>query len=145
MTVKQISVFLENKPGQLAAFADVLSENQLDMRSMSIAESADFGILRIIADDSFNTARVLKEQGYICSITKVLAAIIPDKPGSLCKILSLLDKNGINLEYTYAFITRKEDAACFIFRVPDADIARAIELMGQNGIKLVCQHELETI
>ena len=142
MTVKQISVFIENKPGRLAAFADVLSKNQLDMRAMSIAESADFGILRIIADDSYNTARVLQEEGYICSITSVLAAAIPDEPGSLCKILALLDENGINLEYTYAFITKKEDLACFIFRVADSDVAKATELLRQNGVQLVCQNDL---
>ncbi len=145
MTVKQISVFIENKPGCLAAFADVLSKNALDMRAMSIAESVDFGILRIIAADSYNTARVLQEEGYVCSITSVLAAAIPDEPGSLCKILALLDQNEINLEYTYAFITKQEDMACFIFRVADADITKACELLGQNGIRLICQNELTNL
>ncbi len=140
MTVKQISVFIENKPGCLAEFTNVLRENKIDMRSMSIAESLDFGILRIIVDDSYNTACVLKEAGYVFSITSVLAVAIPDEPGGLYKILNILAEHEINLEYTYAFITRKKDLAYMIIRV--ADNEKAIEVLTENHIKLVCQDEL---
>ena len=80
MTVKQISVFLENKPGRLADFTDILSANNIDMRAMSLAEAADFGIVRIIVDDVYNASTVIKDAGYIFSITKVLAIEMPDQP-----------------------------------------------------------------
>ena len=127
MTVKQISVFLENKPGQLKEFAKLLDDNQINMHAMSLADAEDFGILRIIVDDSYKTACVLKDEGYVFSITKVLAVEIPDRPGSLVKVLDILGQNGVNLEYTYAFITRKVDLAYMIFRVPDNE--KAIEVL----------------
>ena len=121
MTVKQISVFVENKPGQLAEFAALLRKNSIDMRALSIAETQDFGILRIIVNDSYKTACVLKDEGYVFSITPVLAVAVPDQAGSLYEILKVLGDSGINLEYTYAFITRKKDLAYMVLRVADND------------------------
>ena len=143
MTVKQISVFLENKPGQLAKFTEVLNKHQIDMRALSVADTRDFGILRLIVDDSYKTACVLKEENYIFSITPVLAVEIPDEPGGLYKVLDLLRENEINLEYTYAFITRKKEFAYMIFRVEDND--KAIEVLGKNNIRLVCQDEFSAL
>ena len=137
MTVKQISVFLENKPGRLYELTKVLRENQIDMRALSIAETPDFGILRLIVDDSYKTACVLKDAGYICSITPVLAAEVADEAGGLEKILEILGENDINLEYTYAFITRKKGTAYMVFRVQDNE--KAIETLSQNHVHLVCQ------
>ncbi len=137
MTVKQISVFLENKPGRLYELTKVLRENQIDMRALSIAETPDFGILRLIVDDSYKTACVLKDAGYICSITPVLAAEVADEAGGLEKILNILGENDINLEYTYAFITRKKGTAYMVFRVQDND--KAIEILSKNQVHLVCQ------
>lgn len=142
MTVKQVSVFIENKPGQLSELANVLSRNDLDMRSLSIAESSDFGILRIIVDDAYNAVRVLKEAGYVCAVTSVLAAAIPDEPGGLCRILTLLDESGINLEYTYAFFTRQADQACMVFRVSDENQKKAAEILNRNGVRLFGDEEL---
>ena len=143
MSIRQISVFIENQPGRLSEFAKVLSAHELDMRAMSIAESVDFGILRIIVSDPYNTARILQEEGYICSVTSVLAAEIPDEPGSLCKILALLDENSINLEYTYAFMTRQDDKACFVLRVSDEDRKKAGALLRGSGLKLLNQEDLD--
>ena len=140
MTVKQISVFLENRPGGLAEFTKALSENNIDMRAMCIAETPDFGILRIIVDDVYNTMCTMKEAGYICSVTKVLAVEIPDKPGSLLNTLTVLGENNINLEYSYAFTMRKKDVAYMILRVNDNE--KAIEVLTANGIKLVEQEAL---
>ncbi len=140
MTVQQISVFVENKPGQLAEFSNILRKNDVDMRALSIAEAKDFGILRIIVDDSYRAACVLKEAGYVFSMTKVIAVAVPDEPGSLFNILDILKENGINLEYTYAFITRKTDTAYMIFRVADND--KAIEALSSKGIRLISQDEL---
>ena len=135
MTVKQISVFLENKPGRLYELTKVLRENKIDMRALSIAETPDFGILRLIVDDSYKTACVLKDAGYICSITPVLAAEVADEAGGLEKILNILGENDINLEYTYAFITRKKGTAYMVFRVQDND--KAIEILSKNQVHLV--------
>ena len=143
MTVKHISVFLENKPGQLAEFTKLLEKNEIDMRAMSLADAEDFGILRIIVDDSYKTVCVLKDAGYVCSITPVLAVEIPDKPGSLVKVLDILGENGINLEYTYAFITRKKDVAYMILRVTDNE--KAGDVLSKNGIRIYCQHEISEL
>ena len=143
MTVKQISVFVENKPGRLAEMAALLGQQDIDMRALSIAEAEDFGIVRIIVDDAYNTAQVLKEAGYVFSITPVLAAAIPDEPGGLSRILDFLGENGINLEYTYAFIAREKGLAYMIMRVTDNE--KAIEVLSKQGIRLVCQHEIAEI
>ena len=143
MTAKQISVFLENKPGQLTEFTKLLNQNQIDMRALSVADAQDFGILRIIVDDSYKTACVLKDAGYVFSITPVLAVEIPDQPGSLVQVLEVLAQSGVNLEYTYAFITRRKDRAYMIFRV--ADNERAIDVLTRNGIKLICQDNLSEL
>ena len=143
MTVKQISIFVENKPGQLRELTKLLEKDKIDIRALSIAETEDFGVLRIIVDDSYKTVCVLKEADYICSVTKVLAVEIPDRPGALVKVLDILGDSGINLEYTYAFITRKKNSAYMIFRV--ADNQKAIEVLNKNGVKPICQEELSEL
>ena len=137
VTVKQISVFLENKAGCLAAFTKVLREHNIDMRALSIAETPDFGILRIIVNDTYKAACVLKEAEYIFSITPVLAVEVPDEAGSLYEIVQILGDNKINLEYTYAFITRKRG------RVEDND--KAIDVLEKHGIHIVSQEELDEL
>ncbi len=141
MAVKQISAFVENKPGQLAKFTDVLSVHGIDMRALSLAETEDFGIVRIITDDSYKTACVLKDEGYIFSITSVIAVEIPDAPGGLNKVLHLLNDQGVNIEYTYAFTARKQDVAYMIFRVTDNDAAE--EILTDNGIRLLTLEDID--
>ena len=143
MTINQISVFLENKPGQLAEFTRLLEKNQIDMRALSIAETQDFGILRLIVDDPYKTVNVVKEAGYICSITPVLAVELSDKPGSLVKILTALEEGGVNVEYTYAFITRKKNAAYMVFRVNDPE--KAVNLLIQNKVRPVTQDDISSL
>ena len=140
MSVKQISAFVENKPGQLAKFTDVLTQHGIDMRALSLAETEDFGIVRVITDDSYKTACVLKEAGYIFSITPVIAVEIPDTPGGLNKVLHLLNDKGVNIEYTYAFTARKQNTAYMIFRVTGNEAAA--EILKDNGI---CMFDLEDI
>lgn len=140
MTVKQISVFLENKPGAMAEFTDVLSKNDIDMRALSLAEASDFGIVRIIVDDVYNAMQVIKDAGYICSAAKVLAVAIPDEPGGLAKVIRYLGDNGINVEYVYAFTTTQKDVAYMIFRVKDNE--KAIQVLTKNGVKLMSQDDL---
>ena len=141
MTVKQISVFLENRPGALAEFTKILEMSSIDLRALSLAESEDFGIVRVIVDDPYKTIRILKEEGYICSVTKVIAVEIADKPGSLVKMLNVLGDNDVNLEYSYAFLAKKANSAFMILRVADND--KAIKVLTQNGIRPICHEDME--
>jgi hypothetical protein len=143
MTVKQLSVFLENKSGKLAELAEVLFRHQIDMRATSMAETNDFGILRVIVDDAYKTAQVLKEEGYVFSITPVIAVAVPDTPGGLIQILNILKEEEVNLEYMYAFTARKENEAYMIFRVEEPEKAQSA--LTKRGIKLVCQDELNRL
>ena len=143
MTVKQISVFLENKPSAMAKFTDILSENKIDMRALSLAEAADFGIVRIIVDDVYAAMQVIKDAGYVCSATKVLAVAIPDEPGGLAKVIHYLGESGINMEYMYAFTTRQKEVAYMIFRVKDNE--KAIQVLSKNGVKLASQDDLSKL
>ena len=143
MTVKQISVFLENKPGALAAFTKILQNSDIDLRALSLAETEDFGIVRVIVDDAYRTVQILKEEGYVCSLTPVLAIMFEDKPGALVNVLNLLGDNGINLEYSFAFLAKKANSACMIFRV--ADNEAAIRVLTANGIRPLCQDDMEGV
>ena len=145
MTVKQISVFLENKPGQLSNVTKALAENNIDMRALSLAEAAEFGIVRVIVNDPEKTVKALKEAGYICTITPVIAAVVPDKPGGLHSVLELLRKSDINLEYAYVFIAKKKDGAYNIFHVANDEMERAMKILSENGVTLVEQEELDTL
>ena len=143
MNVKQISVFLENKPGYLFSVTGVLAQHGIDMRAFSLAEFRDFGIPRIIVDDVLSTATVLKDAGFVCSLTPVLAVSVPDVPGGLNQVLELLAADEINVEYMYAFLGGKSDNAYMIFRV--ADVARAAASLPASGIRLVGQDELSEL
>jgi len=142
--IKQISVFLENKPGSLYAMTGVLAQHQIDMRAFSLAETSDFGIARLIVDDVYKTATVLREAGFINKITPVLGVAIPDVPGGLNKVLQVLTDAKVNVEYMYAFLGGKGvDHAYMIFRVEDAAAASAA--LAQRGIKVIDQGEIEKL
>ena len=119
MSVKQISVFLENRPGALCELTGVLAENAIDMRAFSLAEASDFGIARIIVDDVYKTTTVLRDKGFVHSVTPVLAAALSDTPGGLNEILQCLRAEGINVEYMYAFLGNTPGKAYMVFRVND--------------------------
>ena len=143
MTVKQISIFLENKPGKLAEVTDVLAENRINLRALSLAEASDFGIVRIIVDDVYNASTVLKDADYVISINKVLAVTVPDSPGGLAKVIHVLGSNVVNVEYLYGFTAQKKGMANMIFRVEDNQ--KAIDALMKEGIRPVCQEELENL
>ncbi len=143
MTVKQISIFVENKPSKLAELTEYLNQSSIDMRALSIAEAQDFGIVRIIVDDAYKTSCVLKEAGYVASITPVVAIEMPDEPGSLFRILKILGDGGVNLEYMYAFLTRKQSTAYMVLRVEDNE--KAIEILSKSGIHTICQEALSNL
>ena len=142
MKLRQISIFLENKPGKLAELIELLRKNEINMRALSLAETTDYGIARIIVDNPEKTADILRESSYVYSATPVIAAAIPDKPGSLYKVLDVFREGGVNIEYTYAFITRKPGYAYIVFRINDEKTDEAAELLGKNGIELVTNKDL---
>lgn len=142
MTVKQISIFVENKIGNLAEVTQVLAQAGVSLHAISLADTKDFGVLRVIVDDSYLAATTLKEQGYIFSITPVLAVAISDEPGSLHQILTTLEEGNINLEYLYDFNTRKSDYAYLILKVNEVE--RAVDVLSKSKIKLLSQEDLKT-
>lgn len=144
MSLNQISVFLENKPGTLQHLTGILAEKHINMRALSLAETAEFGIVRIIVDDLDAASAMLKEEEYIHTITKVLGVTIPDEPGGLNKVLALLSQAGVNIEYMYAFLGRKSaDHAYMIFHVQDVEKAAAA--LAEKGIECVGQEELTAL
>lgn len=141
MSVKQISVFLENKPGVLCTMTDVLAKNNIDMRALSLAETNDFGIVRIIVDNVYAATTVLKDEGFIHNVTSVLGVAIPDEPGGLNRVLAVLSDANINIEYMYAFLGGKNvDHAYMIFRVQD--LKAATSALAAKGIQSIDQDEI---
>ncbi len=133
MLLKQISVFLENKSGQLLKIVDVLAQNDIDLRALSIAEAQDYGVLRIIVDKPDETLALLRQQEWLCTSTEVLAVMVPDEPGSLMKILTVLADNDVNMVYTYAFLSGTQGKACIVLRVDDN--AAAEKLLRDAGVE----------
>ena len=138
--VYQISVFLENRAGQLAEITGVLAENQIDMRAISIAETTDYGVLRMIVDQAQKAKTILLESGYIMSITPVLAVAVPDAPGGVASVLALLAEGQIDIEYMYSLFTHVEGKAYMVFRVSDE--ARFKALLDSHGIHTCDAKEL---
>ena len=121
MTILQISVFLENKAGQLADITGILSDNQVNMRAISIAETADYGVLRLIVDDASKASSILLEQGFILTMTPVVGVSVSDTPGGLSKVLGVISRAEIDVEYMYSVFGQKDGQACMIFRVADTE------------------------
>ncbi len=135
MVVKQISVFLENKCGRLIRAAETLGNNQINIRALSIADTSDFGILRLIVDKTEAALSLLKEEGFIASETEVIAVQVPDTPGGLARVLQCLEKDLINIEYLYSFIEKPQEDALILIRVED--IPHALQVLKDNNIPTV--------
>ena len=119
MAVKQVSIFVENKPGRMYEMTKVLADNNIDMGALSLSETEGFGIVRIIVDDVYDTATILKDAGYINKINHVVVVSIPDEPGGLSKVLGILNDEGINIDYMYAILGGKAaNEALMVFREP---------------------------
>lgn len=140
MGVKQISVFVENKVGNLAEVAKVLSDSGISLNAISLADTKDFGVLRMIVNDTYNAANALRDKGYIFSMTSVVAAVTSDEPGSLYKILTLFEENDINLEYLYDVSTGDKDKTYLVFKV--CDVLKAEDILKKHDIKLLTQEQL---
>jgi ACT domain-containing protein len=135
MKVKQISVFLENKFGRLAGVTKTLGDYGINIRALSIADTADFGILRLIVSEPEKAIEILKGKDFAVSETDIIAVQIPDHPGGLAEILQILDGAKINIEYMYAFVGKSGSNAVVVFRVEDID--RAITFLQQKGVALL--------
>lgn len=135
MKVEQISIFIENKSGRLAEITRILGEAGINIRALSLADTSDFGILRLIVNDRENAKIVLKEKGFTVSKTEVVAVEVPDKPGGLYQILRILDSESINVEYMYAFVERCGENAVIIFRFDETD--KAIKTLVDSGFNVL--------
>lgn len=135
MRVEQIAVFLENKSGRLAEITSILADNNINIRALSVADTADFGILRLIVDNVEKAKSILQDGGFTVGKTDVLAVEVVDKTGGLAKVLKCLHSAGINVEYMYAFVNKTGENAVLIFRFEKMD--EAIEVLLKDGFTLI--------
>ena len=141
MSMKQLSVFLENRPGKLYELTKLLADNGIDMRALSIAETTDFGIARIIVSDAYRTAQVLREGQFIAQFSDVLAFAVPDEPGGLYNLLGEFNAARVNIEYMYAFLGGEKGRAYMIFRVTDTEAAE--KALMERGLRPLTLAEIE--
>ena len=141
--VNQISVFLENKPGTLGSLTKAFADAGIDMRALSLAETKDFGIARIIVDDAYDASTALKDAGFVSSLTPVLVAAVPDKSGGLNSLLAHFEQANVNIEYMYAFLGAGQGEAYMVFRV--SDTATAEKALTAHGVRLMSQEDIAEI
>ncbi|MBR3791595.1 MAG: ACT domain-containing protein [Clostridia bacterium] len=140
MAIKQLTVFVENKKGTIVSVTDILAKNNINLRALSIAETEDFGILRLIVNDEEAAKKVLEENGYLIKIVDVVGVKIGDEPGKLTSALGVLDKADINVEYLYAFMARTEKHAYVVLRVEDNFSAE--DKLVNAGFKLITEADI---
>jgi len=140
MKIHQLSVFLENRPGQLSIPCRALAQAGINILTLSLADTQQFGILRLIVKDWQRSKQVLEKAGCVVNVTEVLAIEVPDRPGGMANILEVLEKANLNIEYMYAFTFRRGDKAVLVFRFDDPDLA--IRTLQENGINVVGSVEL---
>ena len=138
--IHQISVFLENRKGSLSEITKTLADNQINLRAISIAESADYGVLRLIADDAEKATSTLLANGFVLSMTPVTVISVPDEPAGLSQLLDLLASGGIDIEYMYSLFTHQNGKAYMVFRVADYEPLK--ELLAEHGMTPVSPEEL---
>lgn len=140
MAIKQLTVFVENKKGALVEITNILAENNVNIRALSIAETDDFGILRLIVNDEKIAKKTLEDADYLIKITDVVGVKIGDAPGKLTGALDVLDKSGINMEYLYAFMARTEKHAYVVLRVADNNLAEKV--LEEAGYHLITEADI---
>ena len=143
MNVEQISIFLENKSGRLAEVTSVLSEAGINIRALYLADTADFGILRLIVNDIEKALQALKDNGFTVVKSRVVAIEVPDRPGGLSKILNTIKDEGINVEYMYAFVEKSGENAIVIFRFDE--IEKSVDILQKAGVKILEGEELSAL
>ena len=143
MAIKQLTVFVQNKKGTVVAVTDILSKNNINLRALSIAETQDFGILRLIVNDEKAAEAVLSENGYLIKVIDVIGVKIGDEPGKLAAALNVLDKADINVEYLYAFMARTEKHAYVVLRVEENEVAEKV--LTDAGFKLISEADINKL
>ena len=143
MAIKQLTVFVQNQKGTVVSVTDILAKNSINLRALSIAETQDFGILRLIVNDEAAAERVLAEAGYLIKVIDVVGVKIGDEPGKLTAALDVLDKEGINVEYLYAFMARTEKHAYVVLRVEDNAVAEAA--LTAAGFKMISEADINKL
>ena len=143
MNIQQITVFLENRIGQLSEITQLLAKENIDIRAISIAETADYGLVRMIVNDSQKASSILLEHGDILSMTPVWAVEVPDRPAGLAELLTVLTEENIAAEYMYSLFTHKNDFAYMVMRVNDD--AKLLKVLSHNQIKTINTQELGLI
>jgi hypothetical protein len=143
MRVQQLSVFLENAPGRMAAVTRALASQGLNLRAFSVADTERYGILRVIVDDPEGARDALKSAGFTARLTDVIAVEVPDAPGGLAGVLEVLDTAGVNIEYLYAFCEKCRQNALVIFRVEDVDAA--VAALTGAGVRVVSGEEVAAL
>ncbi len=140
MKVEQISIFLENKSGRLAEVTDILAKNGINLRALSLADTADFGIFRLIVSDTEKSVALLKNNGFTVARNDVVAVEVPDRPGGLAGILAALQGKAINVEYMYAFVEKSGENAVVIFRFDEPD--KAVQVLTAAGVRVLSGEEV---
>ncbi len=135
MAIRQLSIFVENKKGSLSEITDVLAKANIDLRSMCVADTSNYGIVRVIADDPIRAQSVLAEAGHVANVREVTAFASPDRPGGLAEVLEILEDNGVNIEYLYALVTKHVGKAVAVARTDD--LAKAEKVLSEHGIELL--------
>jgi hypothetical protein len=143
MRAEQISIFLENKSGRLAEVTRILAENKINIRALSVADTSDFGVLRLIVDDNEKACNALRENGFTVGKTNVVAVEVPDQPGGLYHILMILQNGNVNVEYMYAFVQQSGNNAVMIFRFDHTD--EAVKLLQDSGVTVIEGRRLYTL
>lgn len=143
MAIKQLTVFVQNQKGSLVSVTDILAKNNVNIRALSIAETEDFGILRLIVNDEITAQKVLEEQGYLIKVVEVVGVKIGDEPGKLTAALEVLDKSDINVEYLYAFMTRTQKHAYVVLRVENNNDAEAS--LTNAGFHLITSSDVDKL
>jgi hypothetical protein len=143
MRIKQISVFIENKKGRLADVCGTLAEHSINIRALSLAETTDFGILRLIVNEPHKCTEILTQSGFTARETDVIAVEVSDTPGGLAAVLKVFDDASINVEYMYAFVEKSSDNAIVIFKVDDEE--NALSALGAKNIKTVSSEVLNSL
>jgi hypothetical protein len=143
VAIKQISLFVENKPGRMAKVSKTLSDAGVNIRALTVAEAGDFGVIRMVVDDPERGYQVLHDSGFTVSETEVLAVEMRDIPGGLYEIVNTLGESDVNVDYAYAFVTTKAERAMLIIRVDNLEKARKV--LTDAGIKLATKDEIQKI
>lgn len=141
MKIRQVSIFLENKPCQLSAICRALADAEINIATLSLADTSDFGIVRMIVDDHEKARQMLSKSGFAVNVCEVVGVCVPDRPGGMAEVMQILDKAGVNIEYSYAFAFHKGEKAVLVFRFSDSE--KAIVALEKHGILTLTEKDVE--